>query len=542
MQVIRLINNALMIILLSFSFSQLAKADSRPLPAEQAFQFAAQVDNKQQAFNLQWTITPGYHLYRDSVQVKINDKKVRDLKLPAASLRQREKNGSEAVYNGSLQLLVPYNKASHIDTLIVRYQGCSASGFCYPPVTKNYQVDINKSELTLMKTMHDKSSVLNSFITDQSHTKNALIDEKLAVSLLLFFGLGILLAFTPCVLPMVPILVSIIAGQKQRMESVTKKHVFSLCLSYVLGIAVTYALVGVVAAMLGSSIQVWLQKPLFIFFGAFIFVVLGLSLLGLFELYFFKGMQNAIANRTRHLKGGSHIGVFCMGVLSVLLISPCTTAPLIGVLLYIGQTGNILLGATALFVMGMGMGLPLLMVGMSADKWLPRTGAWMEWVKKFLGVMMIGMAIWMVERVGVFSSFGTPVVAHAEQFMPITDLKEFDKRIAASKDLNRPVMLDFYADWCASCVSMEKNVFSNHEVMDILSPFTKLRVNLTANTPMDEMLMKHFDVIAPPTVLFFDNQGKEVNSKRIVGEVDADEFIRRIDTFMTAGCDKNAMC
>lgn len=541
MQAIRFINNALMILLLSFSFSQLAKADPAPLPAEQAFQFAAQMDNNQQAFDLQWTIAPNYHLYRDSVKVKINGKTVSNLKLPQAETKL---GGAEAVYNGSLQLLVPYNHASKIDKLTVRYQGCSISGFCYPPVTKNYQVDTNKSELILMKTMHGKSSVLNSYITDQSQAKKALNDEKLAVSLLLFFGLGVLLAFTPCVLPMVPILVSIIAGHKQRMESVTKRNVFLLCLSYVLGIAVTYALVGVVAAMLGSSIQVWLQKPLFIFLGALIFVLLGLSLLGLFELYFFKGLQNAIADRTRHLKGGSHVGVFCMGVLSVLLISPCTTAPLIGVLLYIGQTGNILLGATALFVMGMGMGLPLLMVGMSADKWLPRTGAWMEWVKKFLGVMMIGMAVWMVGRVGVFSSRTAADIAahHAEQFMSITDLKEFNKRVEASRELRRPIMLDFYADWCESCVSMEKNVFSNHEVMDMLSPFTKLRINLTANTSTDEMLMKHFNVIAPPTVLFFDNQGKEVNSKRIVGEVDADEFIRRIDTFMTAGCDKNAMC
>jgi thiol:disulfide interchange protein DsbD len=337
---------------------------------------------------------------------------------------------------------------------------------------------------------------------------------------------------------MVPILVSIIAGHKERAKATSRKNIFSLCFAYVLGIALTYALVGVLAAIFGSSIQVWVQKPLFILLGAAIFILLALSLFGLFDLYLFKGMQNAIANWTRHLKGGSYVGVFCMGVLSILLVSPCTTAPLIGVLLYIGQTGDILFGATTLFVMGIGMGMPLLLVGMSADKWLPRRGPWMEWVKKFFGVLMIGMALWMVTRIGVFSS------PHSldQQFTTITSLEDFDKSRNASAQSHRPIMLDFYADWCESCVSMEKKVFNNKAVVNALSPFTILRIDLTANTSIDEMMMKYFNVIAPPTVLFFDEQGKEVNSKRIVGEVDANEFIERIDTFITAGCSKNATC
>ncbi len=515
-----------------------ASTTSKPIPAEQAFQFQVQFDKKNDdSFALKWQMAPDHYLYQESLQVKLDNKPVK-LTLPPAIFKKGIDHGDEAIYDGELNLNVPFGQAKHITQLTVRYQGCSKEGFCYPPTTKKYKVDMTRQQLTLINSPHAKNSILNSFLTDQSHTKHALGSERFAVSLLIFFGLGILLAFTPCVLPMVPILVSIIAGHKKRAATASKKSIFSLCLAYVLGVAGTYALVGVLAAMFGGSLQVWLQKPVFILMGAAIFILLALSLFGLFELYMFKGAQNAIASWTRHLKGGSHIGVFAMGVLSVLLISPCTTAPLIGVLLYIGQSGNILLGAAALFVMGLGMGMPLLMVGMSADKWLPRRGPWMEWVKKFFGVLMIGMALWMVGRVGVFGASHSV----SQQFMSVASLQDFDKLRNESAQSGRPILLDFYADWCESCVVMDKNVFNNHAVVDALSPFTMLRIDLTANTPMDELLMKHFNVIAPPTVLFFDSQGTEVDSKRIVGEVDADEFIQRVDTFMSAGCDKNATC
>lgn len=539
----RFIKVMLLLVYLLFSIPAMAVATQTPMPSQQAFQLQTHVEKD--TLKLQWKMAPDHYLYQESLQVKLNDKSAK-LTLPAPEFKEGADKTQEAVYVNALNLNVPVtNDASKVT---VRYQGCSKEGFCYPPVTKKFKLDVSNQQLTPIDASAAKSNGLNSYLTDQAQTKNALGSERFAVSLLIFLGLGVLLAFTPCVLPMVPILVSIIAGHKQRETAVSKKSVFTLCLAYVLGVAFTYALVGVLAAVLGSSIQVWAQKPIFIFMGALIFVLLGLSLFGLFELYFFKGAQNTIANWTRHLKGGNYMGVFSMGVLSVILISPCTTAPLIGVLLYIGQTGNMLLGATALFVMGIGMGVPLLMVGMSADKWLPRRGPWMEWVKKFFGVLMIGMAVWMVSRVGVFhipvSVLGSSAVAQTtgHHFTPIQSLEEFDQQRVLSAQSGRPILLDFYADWCESCVSMEKNVFNNHAVADALSPFTMLRIDLTANTSMDEMLMKHFNVIAPPTVLFFDEKGTEVDSRRIVGELDAKEFIERLDTFISSGCNKNATC
>lgn len=521
-----------------FTIPAMAAVAHTPMPAEQAFQLQVQFDKKNpDGVVLQWKIAPDHYLYQEALQVKLNDQSV-TLTLPPATYKTGDDSVQEAIYANQLSLTVPFNKATDVSQLTVRYQGCSKEGFCYPPTTKKFNVNVALQQVTLVDSARAKNTALNSFLTDQGHTKDALTSGHFALSLLIFLGLGILLAFTPCVLPMVPILVSIIAGHKERQNETSKRNIFTLCLAYVLGVAATYALVGVLAALFGSSIQVWMQKPLFIFIGASIFLLLALSLFGLFDLYLFKGMQNTIANWTRHLKGGSHVGVFAMGVLSVLLISPCTTAPLIGVLLYIGQTGNVLLGATALFVMGLGMGLPLLMVGVSADRWLPRRGPWMEWVKKFFGVLMIGMALWMVTRVGVFAS----PHAVSEQFTAVASMQDFDKLRSEAAQSGRPIILDFYADWCESCVAMEKKVFNNSAVADALAPFTMLRIDLTANTPIDEMLMKHFNVIAPPTVLFFDEQGREVNSKRIVGEVDADEFIQRIDTFISAGCNKSATC
>jgi thiol:disulfide interchange protein DsbD len=388
---------------------------------------------------------------------------------------------------------------------------------------------------------------------------------------------------------MVPILASIILGQKQ---PVSMRRSLLLSSTYVLGSAMTYALAGVAAALMGSSLQAWLQQPWIIACVSGIMALLALSLFGVYDLQLPRAFQNRIAAITQKQKGGTYLGVFVMGAVSVLIVSPCVTAPLAGVLMYIAQTGNVVLGAGALFAMGIGMGVPLILLGISAGRWLPRRGAWMGVLQKSVGVMMLVLAVWLLSRVVamrvIVQMCGLLLIATAlywaalraghkikylgigamgallivmasvpavsgmfvnaapitksQPFVIVRNLQELDRQLTTAKTLNKPVLLDFYADWCESCVAMDKNVFTVPYVMQSLNPFILLRADLSANTAEEEALLKNYGVIAPPTILFFNNQGKEVNSQRIVGELSAQEFLTRIHTFITASCDKNITC
>jgi thiol:disulfide interchange protein DsbD len=350
---------------------------------------------------------------------------------------------------------------------------------------------------------------------------------------------------------------------------------------------------------MGSSLQVWLQQPMFIYTGALIFVLLALSLFGVFEFRMPAVMRNVIVSASNRQRGGAYAGVFLMGVLSALLVSPCVTAPLVGVLMYVASTGNVLLGASALFAIGIGMGIPLIAVGVSAGKWLPKRGPWMNAVSKFFGLVMLAMAIWLLSRVVTFSltallygvllllgglvigvylprhigwkrlhySLGaltavTGVVFIAmafnaanltgyvqrqannkpTPFVVVHNQQALDQALETARAKMKPALIDFYADWCASCVEMEKEVFDKASVLTQLQNFMLIRVDLTDNSAEDQALLARYDVVAPPTVLLINQSGHEDDKLRIIGEMSANEFISRIQVFAQAHCDKKMIC
>ncbi|MCW5584073.1 MAG: protein-disulfide reductase DsbD, partial [Gammaproteobacteria bacterium] len=460
-----------------------------------------------------------------------------DVRFPQSQLKQNPNHIGEEVYSGQVTIPVALQTMNQQIQLSVDYQGCSERGFCYPPMSKTYQLDLTNHAALPAQGDHHLSAFYSSFralLTDQNDVHHLFSSQSLGVMLLIFAGLGLLLAFTPCVLPMIPILTSIIVGHKQ---PVSTKKAFLLSSTYVLGASITYAMVGIVAALMGNSLQAWLQQPWIIAMVSILFVILSLSLFGLYDLRLPRYWQNHITAISRKQEGGTYIGVFIMGIVSTLIVSPCVTAPLVGVLMYIAQSGNVVLGAGALFVMSVGMGMPLIAIGVSTGKWMPRRGPWMNAVQKTFGVLMLCMAAWLFSRVVSF-----PESTAASSFVVVHNEKDLHQQLINAQALRKPVLLDFYADWCESCVSMDKKVFNEPSVRHVLNQFVLLRADLSANNADDAALLKTYNVIAPPTVLFFNHQGQEVNSHRIVGELSAQEFMTRINTFITASCDKKVTC
>ncbi len=533
--------------ILIFSASVFAAEKNLPLPAEQAFTLSISIKNPKEII-AEWHIAPGYYLYRDRIYFTFQPNVASDIRFPQGDLQYSADRGRYEVYSGNVMIPIFLNTKATSVQLSVNYQGCSSDKFCYPPMKRNITLNLQNQSTQLMN--HQPSSPAfswRSLLTDQNGVQALLNAQNVAVLLFVFLVLGLFLAFTPCVLPMVPILASIIIGQ----EKINTTKAFFLSLSYVLGMAITYALAGVAAAVVGSTIQVWLQKPIFILAGSGLFVLLALSLFGFYNLRLPHSVHNKITHWSNQYTGGTYVGVFFMGVLSTLIVSPCVTAPLVGILLYMGQTGDALFGASALFMMGVGMGIPLMVVGLSAGKYLPKSGYWMDVIKKMFGLMMLLVAVWMLSRVTAITTKLQPFIPFNvsstsimdNQFVVVHDAKEMWKQLSLAKMARKPVIIDFYADWCESCVVMDKNVFSKTDVKQLLGHFILLRADLSDNTVDDEALLKNFNVIAPPTVLFFNQQGEEIFSHRIVGEVDKQEFLTRIHKFITADyCDKKITC
>lgn len=567
------------------------------LDAEDAFKFSHQINSAGQ-LELSWNIAHDYHLYQDKFKVSVlnGDASIGELQLPKAELIDDPLFGKTMVYHGLITGHLPFNTLTSSATIQLEFQGCSTSaGVCYPPIKK--QISLNPTDI---QTVQQNNSVLNTSNSVPSAAGEALSESDLIADTLknnsvwiviaTFFIFGLLLAFTPCVFPMIPILSSIIVGQG---DTLTTKRAFVMSLVYVLAMSVTYTVAGVLAGVFGENLQVAFQNPWIIGSFSFIFILLSLSMFGFYELQLPSSLQTKLTGLSNKQQGGTLTGVAIMGFLSALIVGPCVAPPLAGALIYIGQTGDALLGGLALFAMSMGMGLPLLVLGTSAGKLLPRAGSWMDNVKAVFGVMLIGIAIWMLERIipaevamlswamlfiisavymGAFEStftksgwlklikglalilflYGTMILiglmgGSSDMFQPLKTFKGNSnssqmqsehlnfKTIKNIKELDaelakgQPVMLDFYADWCISCKEMEKLTFTQPEVHQALAGVTLLQADVTKNDDIDKALMKKFGLIGPPAILFFNASGVEQKAQRVVGFKPGDVFVKHIN-------------
>lgn len=592
----------------------------QPLDPEEAFKASIQVNKNE--IQLHWDIADNYHLYRDRIKVGLADT---DAKITSGSIPEGKEVddpgiGKTQVFYHALDAKVGIQPGKSDSAIVVAgSQGCADIGLCYPPIEHAWKVNFKTGAVepldTAPKTTLEKVvSLPNGTQSASAETPapaqtapvqrsqtDAITHELQTGSLwtiiLGFLVIGLLLAFTPCVFPMIPILAGIIAGQG---EKITTRKAFVLSVVYVLAMAVTYTVAGVLAGLFGSNLQAAFQNPWILTAFAGIFVALAFSMFGFFELQLPSSLQSKIMQVQNNQQGGTLVGVAIMGLLSALIVGPCMAPPLAGALIYIGQTGDAVLGGTALFAMSIGMGLPLIIVGTLGGKFLPRAGAWMDAVKNVFGVLMLGVAIWMLERIvpdivaqalwgvlligaavylsatdplkeaasgwsrlwkalgvilliwgslilvgvaaGGKGSVFTPLAglnlgsqaggsaqpAAALSFTPVTNLADLNTKLAQAKAEGKPVMLDFYADWCVSCKEMEHNTFSDPTVIAQLKPFVLLQANVTANNEDDKALFKRFGVLGPPTIVFFNAKGEEQKAQQVVGYEPPQTFMKHI--------------
>lgn len=570
------------------------------LTPDQAFGFDVIVHDAR-TLQASFNVTPGYYLYRDktSFSIKGGAARIAAVNFPKGEIKHDQNFGDMEVFHNSFQVLItldrPSTAATHI-TLNTTYQGCSEQGLCYPPIDKAKLLDLPDAKTGIstpsapaMTAAPPATASPARPVTENSQIAQLFKDGNFWLIVSFFFGAGLLLALTPCVFPMIPILSGIIVGHGQK---ITKRHAFMLSLAYVLGMAITYAAAGVAAGFSGNLISNALQTPWVLGSFAGVFVLLSLSMFGFYELQLPSSWQSKLSDTSNRLHGGHLSGVFVMGALSAIIMGPCVAAPLAGALLYIGQTHDAVLGGVALFVLALGMGAPLLLIGTSAGALLPKAGAWMDAVKRFFGVLLLALAIWIVQPllpigvqmflwamllilsaaylrvldalphnasgrqkfikglgmlvmllgiaylIGALSGardilhpLGGMVKAEAQaptslQFSRIKDIAELDQRLTQAH--GQPVMLDFYADWCVSCKEMERYTFSDTGVQARLKPALLLQADVTANSEADKALLKRYGLYGPPGILFFDAQGKELSDFRVTGYQDAARFLQSL--------------
>jgi thiol:disulfide interchange protein DsbD len=597
------------LVLLACAAAQPARADDDFLPPEQAFKLSAEL-RPGAILHLTWAIAPGYHLYRD--RLVFTAPQVGQPALPDG-VRKFDSNFNKEMetYAGQLAADLPLKADAHQPFVLrVGYQGCADAGLCYPPAEVAFNVDpaapgalrLAAADAAAPAAAPPATSVATSAAApppareDDSSLAQRTLQSGSAWRIgLAFLAFGLLLSFTPCVLPMVPILSSIIVGE----GNVSRSKGLILALAYSLGMALVYTALGVAAGLAGEGLAGALQKPwVLLTFGALL-VALALSMFDVYQLQLPSGLQSRLSATSGRMSGGRFAGVFIMGALSALIVGPCVAGPLAGALLYISQTKNVWTGGWALFSMAAGMSVPLLLTGVSAGSLLPRAGAWMNHVKRVFGLLLLAVAIWMVTPVfpvtvamllwgafavlcAVFLRVFEPIGAGAglgayagktlglvlltaglfellgaasagqDVLQPLAHLrgmpvaaaaenkeKKFE-RIRTLADLDRvlassttPVMLDFYADWCVSCKEMERFTFSEPKVEAQMKQVKLLQVDVTANNDEDRALMKKFGLFGPPGIILF-KQGKEVPDSRVIGFMAADQFARHLSNHIAS--------
>ena len=566
--------------------------DKKPafLPVDEAFQFSAAKSENQENVIVNWSIAEGYYLYQEKISVKLNQEENASFDVATFSISPEDYNdpyfGLMKIFKKPVQAIF---KASHPplkaeDVVEIAYQGCT-SGFCYPPEVKEIKVaDLPIAQVTNTEKTSEKSTALSAQPkAEQDRLAESLFNSKYAV--FGFFLLGLGLAFTPCVLPMLPLLSAIVIGQNQRPNM---WRAFALSFVYVQGMALTYTLLGLIVAAIGLPFQVALQHPYVMIGLSIIFVLLALSMFGVFTLQLPSSLQTKLSLLSQQQKAGALGGVFLMGMIAGLVASPCTSAPLSGALLYVAQSGDLFTGAITLYLLALGMGVPLILITLFGNKILPKSGMWMETVKKLFGFVMLALPVFLISRIlpdewtprlwamlgtaffiwfafqmpkngtgwvfrilflvaamisvkplqtWVWGETSTPsaienkVVSHVE-FKKVKSEAELQQALAEN---NKPlVMLDLYADWCVACKEFEKETFSDPSVQKAFGDMLLLQVDMTKNSEENRALMTKYKVLGLPTILFFNRDGKEIEGSRVNGFMPPVEFLQWIQKIRKA--------
>ena len=524
------------------------------LSPEKAFRVEATWLDKSNQIEIEFIPAKGYYLYQESLQFEAGSEagklyKIRPT-LPLGVEKFDETFQKKLqVYKQAFMVLLDVNptlgKPIHID---VNLQGCAEAGICYPPMTLKFLLAGPGVKVAPIPEALEGSQALSTTQTELSLSDlwrerddvNAigrfLQNTSTAYLFLAFFVLGLALAFTPCVLPMLPILSSVIFGT-QGGKAISKGRASILALAYILGMALIYALAGVLMAALGGSVQRALQSPLALSAFALLLLLLSGSLFGLYDLRLPQSWHQHVDRLAGRQEGGSVFGAFALGGISTLVASPCITAPLAGVLAFIAQTGSMSLGAGLLFVMALGMGLPLLFIAIEARILIPSTGIWMVWLQRTLGVLLVATAAWiaspLIQKNDPSGSVNTINGQKIHQvgdlsFLVIHSPAELDAQLMKAKQEQKIVMLDFYADWCISCKEMEVNTFTNPEVSKVLKQFVLLQADVTANSLDNQALLKRFGLYGPPGILIFNQQSEEQKEQRVIGYMPPQRFAERL--------------
>ena len=573
----------------------LQPAEQTFLPVDQAFVF--DFDQQGKTLFIGWDIAPDYYLYKKKVEIIAKGADIEVPDLGKGVIIEDEFFGKTEVFFDSLSVVSKLSNVTEGAVVKVRFQGCAEAGLCYPPEVRTIPLSVIAGEqvsqaadagnalaaLTQAADTNEASSAPSQEVSkpagEQSYT-DKLASQGLLTNLVIFFLVGVGLAFTPCVFPMFPILSSLIAGQ----QNLSTKKAFSLSFVYVQGMAVTYAALGLVVASLGGQVQGYLQHPTVLISFSILFVLLAMSMFGWYEIKLPSGMMNKLTQVSNQQKGGNYVGVFMMGVLSGLIASPCTTAPLSAALLYVAQSGDYLVGGLTLYVLSLGMGLPLLLLGTSGGKLLPKAGGWMEQVKTLFGFIMLVVPLILLERIvdieiiwlmagllalatalylhhwqsgqsqgklktalwfaatllvvtgaSLTKSYFWPskaVVAEAavqtHGFRQVANLSELKEEIAQASSEGRLVMVDLYADWCVACKEFEHYTFPDAKVQEQFAHFELIQIDLTESDAKTIELMEEYTVFGLPSILFFDSQGNELLEQRVTGFLNAKDFAEHL--------------
>ncbi|EHU5198221.1 protein-disulfide reductase DsbD [Vibrio vulnificus] len=565
--------------------SSFASGSNDFVPVDQAFPFNYfQQDHR---ITLDWQVKEGYYLYQQRLSFSAENVVLGDIQMENGQPYRDEFFGDVNIYTNPLFVNIPMQDWQPGAKLIVQYQGCAKAGFCYPPETRVIDItsftngDMAPATTLAQTPRHLETSTANTStpqpLTEQDQLASGLADNWWTP--LMFLALGVGLAFTPCVLPMYPILTSIVLGSGK----LSQRRALGLSLVYVQGMALTYTLLGLVVASAGLQFQAAMQHPYVLIGLSILFVTLALSMFGVYTLQLPSGVQTWLNNLSNKQQGGSSAGVFAMGAISGLVCSPCTTAPLSGALLYVAQSGDLLTGGVALYALAMGMGIPLILVAVFGNKLLPKAGGWMDRVKTLFGFVLLAAPIFLLERIlpemwstalwsalgiaafgwlyhvknslefggwkqsavgiiavlGLFASAqpalnywfadSTQQAQTSEvSFIKIRNVEELQQQLALAKQAKKPVMLDFYADWCVACKEFEKYTFHDPAVAAQLKQFVLLQADVTRNQAQDIELLQAQQVLGLPTIDFWDAQGNSVSNARLTGFMQAAPFLEHI--------------